>query len=358
MKIGLFGFPGVGKTTLFNALTGAETPTAGARREAHLGVARVPDPRLDRLAGLFQPKKLTHATVDFVDLVGFQRDDASASFEAETLRTTEALAHVLRGFEGQIPHSEGSLDPPRDAATMETELILADHTILERRHERLEALVKKKGPAAAESAELPRIERCLAHLSGDQPLRVLPLSEDEEKRLRGYGLLSSRPLLLVVNVGEDRIDTIADPVAGFGLQEMAARPHVAVCAASAQIEMEIARLVPEDVPAFMEDLGLSEPAADRVIRSAYHLLGLASFFTVGEDECRAWTIRRGTTARKAAGVVHTDLERGFIRAEVVTYDDLVECGSMARAREKGVLRLEGKEYPVQDGEIVHIRFNI
>ncbi|MGD8376989.1 MAG: DUF933 domain-containing protein [Acidobacteriota bacterium] len=358
MKIGLFGFPGVGKTTLFNALTGAETPTAGARRETHLGVARVPDERLLRLSELFHPRKTTHATVDFVDLVGFQREDAASSFDAEALRTADALAHVIRAFEGEIPHSEGSIAPARDAATMETELILADHSVLERRQERLAAVAAKKGPRSDEATELPLVERCLEHLSGDQPLRTLELAEDEEKRLRGYGLLSSRPLLLVVNVGEDQVDAIGDPAARFGLEAFAARPHVAVCAASAQIEMEIARLPTEDVPAFMEDLGISEPAANRVIRSAYDLLGLESFFTVGEDECRAWTIRKGTTARRAAGVIHSDLERGFIRAEVVDYGDLVELGTMAKAREKGVLRLEGKDYPVQDGQILHVRFNV
>ena len=266
MKIGLFGFPGTGKTTLFNALTGSETSTAGARREVHLGVARVPDARLDRLAEMFHPKKLTHATVDFVDLISFQREDAAASFEAETLRTAEALAHVLRAFEGDIPHSEGAIDPVRDTATMETELILADHSILERRQERLTKIVQKRGKAAEEAAELPLIDRCLEHLSGDQPLRTLELGEEEEKCLRGYGLLSSRPLLLVVNVSEDQVDALANPAKAFGLEEMAARPHVAVCAASAQIEMEIDRLPEEDVGAFMADLGISEPASNRVIR--------------------------------------------------------------------------------------------
>jgi GTP-binding protein YchF len=355
MKIGLFGFPGVGKTTLFNALTGSEAPTAGARREAHVGVVRVPDPRLDRLSEMYSPKKTTPAVVDFVDLVGFQREDASASFDIEALKTVDALAHVVRAFPSDLPHSEGEIDPARDVATMETELILADHTVLEKRAERLRELQKKRGLAGEEKVELPLMERCLEHLGNDQPLRTMERSDDEERALRGYGLLSSRPLLLVVNVGEDQVESIADPEQAFGLT---AGQRVAVCAASAQIEMEISRLAEDDVVTFMEDLGLAEPARHRVIRAAYTLLGLDSFFTVGEDECRAWTIRRGTPARKAAGVIHSDLERGFIRAEVVGYDDLLECGSLAKAREKGLLRLEGKDYPVMDGEIVHVRFNV
>ena len=358
MKIGIFGFPGVGKTTLFNALTGSDAPTAGAKREAHLGVARVPDARLARLSEMYAPKKTTPASVDFVDLVAFSRDDASAAFDTETLRTADALAHVLCAFEGDVPHSEGSLDPARDFGTMETELILADHEVLERRAKKVREAMKKRGAKCEEAVELPLLDRCLGHLGEDLPLRTLEIDAAEEKTLRGYGLLSSRPLLLVVNVGEDRTDAIADPVKAFGLQDAASREKVAVAAASAQIEMEIARLPEEDVPTFMEDLGLTEPASHRIIRSAYGLLGLDSFFTVGEDECRAWTIRRGTPARQAAGVIHSDLERGFIRAEVVPYDELIECGSMVKAKEKGVLRLEGKEYPVADGDIMHVRFNV
>ncbi len=358
MKIGLFGFPGVGKTTLFSALTGAEAPVAGARREAHLGVVRVPDPRLDRLSEMYKPKKTTPASVDFVDLVGFQRDDASASFDIEALNPVDALAHVVRAFDSDLPHSEGDLDPARDVATMETELILADHSVLDKRAGRLRGLEQKRGLDGEEKAELVVMERCLEHLGDDRPLRLMELSEDAERLLRGYGLLSARPLLIVVNVGENDVDKIADPQGAFQLQDAAASDQVAVCAASAQIEMEISRLDDDDVATFMEDLGLTEPARHRIIRAAYDLLGLESFFTVGEDECRAWTIRKGTPARKAAGVIHSDLERGFIRAEVIGYDDLMECGSLPKARDKGLLRLEGKEYPVADGEIVHVRFNV
>ncbi len=358
MKIGLFGFPGVGKTTLFNALTGAETPVAGARREAHVGVVRVPDPRLDRLSEMYQPKKTTPASVDFVDLVGFQRDDASASFDIEALKSVDALAHVVRAFDSDLPHSEGAMDPARDVATMETELIMADHSVLDKRAGRLRGLHQKRGLSAEEKAELAVMERCLEHLGEDRPLRLLELPEDAERLLRGYGLLSARPLLIVVNVSESEVDKIADPLAAFQLQDAAASDRVAVCAASAQIEMEISRLGDEDVATFMEDLGLTEPARHRIIRAAYDLLGLESFFTVGEDECRAWTIRKDTPARKAAGVIHSDLERGFIRAEVIGYDDLMECGSLPKARDKGLLRLEGKEYPVADGDILHVRFNV
>jgi GTP-binding protein YchF len=358
MKIGLFGYPGVGKSTLASALTGAEAPTNGSRRAAHTGVARVPDPRLEQLAEMYKPKKVTPASVEFVDLVGFRREDSSAAFDVEALKTADALAHVLRAFDSDVPHTEGEMDPARDVATMETELILADHAVLERRAERLQELLRKKGGNPEERAELALIERCLQHLSADRPLRTLALEPVEQRCLRGYGLLSSRPLLLVVNVGEDRIDTIDDPVAAFGLEKAASDPQVAVCAASAQIEMEVSRLHADDVQEFMEDLGLEEPASRRIIRSSYALLGLDSFFTVGEDECRAWTIRRGTAARQAAGTIHSDLERGFIRAEVVCHRDLLQSGSLAKARERGLLRLEGKDYRVSDGEVVHFRFNV
>ena len=357
MKIGLFGYPSVGKTTLFNALTGAHETVGAGRRESHLGTVRVPDVRLDRLAELFRPRKLTHASVEFVDVIGFQREDESAAFDVEPLKGTAALAHVVRAFDGPIPHSEGSIDPARDAATMETELILADHAVLDRRVTRLHKLVKR-GAATEERAELTVLERCMEHLGDDQPLRTMELAPEERRRLGGFGLLSLRPLLVVVNVGEDRIDAMTDPADAFGLQKFAARPHVAICAASAQIEMEITALGPEDARSFLDDLGLNEPASFRVIQSAYGLLGLQSFFTVGEDECRAWTIPTNTPARKAAGVIHSDLERGFIRAEVVGFDDLLDCGSMARARELGKLRLEGKEYAVREGEVVHFRFNV
>jgi GTP-binding protein YchF len=358
MRIGLFGYPGVGKTTLFNALTGAQISSRpGARPEPHVGVARVPDARLDTLAAMFQPRKTTPAQVEFVDLVGFRREAANAAFDVEALKTADALAHVLRAFPAGLPHSEGTLDPARDAATMETELILADHAVLERRVAKLKGLVQR-GASAEDRAELQLLERCLAHLESEQPLRSLTLAGDEARRLRGYGLLSARPLLLVVNLAEDRLADIADPVTAFGLAQQGQRPAVAVCACSAQIEMEIARLGADDARAFLDDLGLATPAAHRLIRSAYELLGLQSFFTVGEDECRAWTIRRQTPARQAAGTIHSDIERGFIRAEVVSFEDLVACGSMAAARDRGKLRLEGKEYPVLDGDVVHFRFNV
>jgi GTP-binding protein YchF len=358
MRIGLFGYPGVGKTTLFNALTGAEAAARpGAKPEPHVGVARVPDARLDRLSAMFRPRRTTPAQVEFVDLVGFRRESASAAFEVEALKGADALAHVLRAFPEGLPHSEGAIDPARDAATMETELILADHAVIDRRVARLRGLVER-GAGGEERAELQALERCLAHLEAEQPLRSLPRSPDEERRLRGFGLLSARPLLLVVNLPEARLADLADPAAAFALGAHAGRPDVAVCACSAQIEMEIARLAPDDARAFLEDLGLEAPASHRLIRSAYQLLGLESFFTVGEDECRAWTIRRGTPARQAAGVIHSDIERGFIRAEVVPYEDLVACGSLASARDRGRLRLEGKDYPVSDGDVVHFRFNV
>lgn len=361
MKIGLFGFPQTGKTTLFNTLTGASVATGagGGRPETHLGVAKVPDERLDRLAAIFKPKKTTHATVDYLDPVGVEKGESrkSDAFLAD-LKNVEALAHVVRVFEDEaLPHTQGSMDPRRDVETMETELILADHTLAQRRAERLELAIRKTGKPE-EKKELELITRCVEALEKEKPLREIEFTEEEDRRLRGYTFLSAKPLLVVLNVDEGAAGDLDGAIASAGLTEFATRRRVAVCAASAKIEMEIARLDPADARVFMDDLGLAEPALDRIIRSSYGLLGLISFFTVGEDECRAWTIRDGTRAQQAAGVIHSDIERGFIRAEVTACDDLLEAGSYGPLRDKGKLRLEGKEYLVRDGEVVHFRFNI
>jgi GTP-binding protein YchF len=240
---------------------------------------------------------------------------------------------------------------------METELILADHTIASRRLEKLEANIKKSG-RDEDKKELEAVKRCLAALEKETPLRELDLSEEDERRLRGFTFLSAKPLLVVLNLSESEAGRIREAVTAAGLEPFAAKRSVGVVPVSAKIEMEIARLSPTDALAFQKDLGLEEPCLDRVIQTSYQLLGLLSFFTVGEDECRAWTIRRGTTAHKAAGVIHSDIERGFIRGEVVAYEDLVALGSLPAAKEKAKLRLEGKEYVVRDGDVVHFRFNI
>ncbi|PYT08986.1 MAG: redox-regulated ATPase YchF [Acidobacteria bacterium] len=360
MKIGLFGFPQTGKTTLFNTLTGASAAVgATGRPETHVGVARVPDERLDRLSAMFRPKKTTHATIEYIDPIGVEKGEArkSDSFLQE-LKQAEALAHVVRGFENDsVPHSQGTIDPRRDVETMETELILADHTLAVRRAERLEQSIRKSG-REEDRRELELIRRCIDALERETPLREIPFTDEDSRRLRGFAFLSAKPLLIVLNAGEKDAGRLESALAERGLTRFAGKKEMAVCAASAQIEMEIARLEPPDARAFMDELGLGEPALDRIIRSSYALLGLVSFFTVGEDECRAWTIRDGTRALQAAGTIHSDIERGFIRAEVVEWKALLEAGSLAAARERGKLGLEGKDYRVRDGDVVHFRFNI
>lgn len=362
MRVGLFGFSKVGKTTLYNTLTGSSVPTeayASGKPETHVGVAAVPDARLDRLSAMFKPKKTTRAKVDYLDIAGVEKGDAAQGESFLTdLKNTEALLHVVRAFDDAgIPHAEGPVDPKRDVETMETELILADHTIATRRIEKLEANIKKTG-RDEDKKELEAVRRCLAALEKETPLREVTFSDEDQKRLRGFTFLSAKPLLVVLNLAESAVGRIATAVADAGLTDFAKRPCAGVVPVSAKIEMEIARLAPDDALAFQKDLGIDAPCLERVIRTSYDLLGLISFFTVGDDECRAWTIRRGTIAQKAAGTIHSDIERGFIRAEVISYDDLMSLGSMSAAKDKGRLRLEGKEYVVQDGDVAHFRFNI
>ena len=356
MKAGILGLSLVGKSTLFQLLTGTPAAPAGGRPEARLGIARVPDARVAGLSKIFQPRKSTLATVEYVDVPGVAKGEGQALVDLPALRGVDAFVHVVRAFESDtVPHPEGSVDPRRDAEMLELELILADHGTVERRLERLEANIKKahKAEDVTEKALFLRLKEAL---EGEKPLRELALSEDERKRLRGYALLSEKPLLLVVNVGEDAIRDPGPVVAS--LAAFASRPRVAVCAVSAPIEAEMAELPAEDARVFREDLGLSEPGLDRVIRSTYELLGLISFLTAGEDECRAWTIARGTKAPLAAGTIHSDIERGFIRAQVVACADLVAAGSLAACREKGTLRLEGREYEVRDGDVIEFKFNV
>jgi hypothetical protein len=361
MKIGLFGFPLTGKTTLFNTLTGAHAAVAGfghGRPETHVGVAHVPDERLDRLAALLKVKKAVHATVEYVDQAGVEKGEGqkSEAFLVD-LKLADALAHVVRAFEdANVPHSEGSIDPRRDVETMEIELILADHTVATRRAERLE-LSLRKAPRDEDRKELDLIRRCVEALERETPLRAVHFSEEEARRLRGFTFLTAKPLLVVLNVGEGDAATLDSAPARAGLEDLTRKPGIAICAASAKIESEIAQLDPADARAFMDEMGLGQPALERIIHSSYDLLGLLSFFTFNEQECRAWAIHAGTSAHRAAGAVHTDIERGFIRAEVVNWKDLLDEGSMAHAREHGRLRLEGKEYLVRDGDVIHFRFN-
>jgi hypothetical protein len=358
MKAGILGVSFVGKSTLFQLLTGTPAAAPGGRPEARLGIARVPDARVASLAEIFQPKKRALATVEYVDVPGVAKGEGQALVDLPALRGVDVLVHVVRAFDSDVaPHPEGSNDALRDAKMLELELILADLATVERRLERLEANIKKANKAedASERAIFLRLKQAL---EAEQPLRETALSDEEKGRLRGYALLSGKPLLLVANLGEQEIREAQAWLERSGLQAFAQKPAVAVCAVSAQVEAEMAELSPEDAQAFRDDLGLSEPGLDRVIRSTYELLGLVSFLTAGEDECRAWTIRRGTRAQEAAGTIHSDIERGFIRAQVVAFGDLVAAGSLAACRERGTLRLEGRDYTVQDGDVIEFKFNV
>jgi len=357
MKIGLVGLPKSGKTTLFNLLTGSSVATARydtGRAELHTGVARVPDPRVDVLRGLFNPKKTTYATFEVVDLAGIAKGER-AGLESKEFRNADALLHVVRAFPDE---ALGAPDPRRDINDLETELLLADLEVVERRLERLEASIKKQRKEA-EVKERDLLVRLKVALESERPLRAENLTADEDKVLRGFTFLSAKPIFHIVNLDEKAIADGERVAETFGLGEIAARPRTRVGWVSAVIETEIARLTGEEQQAFLADLGLAEPAIRRVLRECYALLGLVSFFTVGEDEVRAWPIPEGTRAQDAAGVVHSDIARGFIRAEVNGYEELVAVGgAFADLRSRGQLRLEGKDYVVRDGEICHFRFNV
>lgn len=353
LRAGLIGLPSSGKTTLFQLLTSArEAPRTHGKAEANVGISRVPDARLDALTALFQPKKRVPATVEFADMAA-GRGEAKTLVDVVAYRNADALLHVVRAFRDEsIAHPAGSIDPLRDVKTVEDETILADLAIAEKRLERLEKDLKKN-----QSTDLKReqdaLKVCKAALEDGKALRTLGLSGEDAHRLRGFQFLSAKPMLVVLNVDEADIRTGAEPAPALAAWLASARAgFVAVCA---RIELEIAQLDPADAGAFLADLGLAESGLDRVIRAAYDLLGYMSFFTVGEDECRAWSIPRGTPAQEAAGAIHSDIQRGFIRAEVVPCDRLLARGSLAACRDHGELRLEGKEYPVADGDCITFR---
>jgi GTP-binding protein YchF len=357
MKIGLVGLPKSGKTTLFNLLTGASVATSrydGGRAELHTGVARVPDARVDRLTALFTPKKTTYATFEVVDLAGIEKGERGA-LEAKEFRNADALLHVVRAF---ADDARGAPDPRRDILDLELELMLADLEVVDRRLERLDASLKKQRKDA-EVREHALLGRLKIALEAETPLRAVDLTVDEGRLIRGFTFLSQKPILHLVNVEEGAIADGGRVVERHGLGEIAGRPHSRVGWVSAVIEAEIARLEGAEQQAFLADLGLAEPAINRVLRECFALLGLVSFFTVGEDEVRAWPIPAGTRAQDAAGAVHSDIARGFIRAEVNGYDELIAVdGSFPDLRARGQLRLEGKDYVVLDGEICHFRFNV
>ncbi|NOX62446.1 MAG: redox-regulated ATPase YchF [Chloroflexi bacterium] len=358
MDIGIIGLPNSGKTTLFNALTRGTVETAGytsGRMEVHTAIVQVPDPRLDRLGDMFRPKKLTHAHITYRDIAGLARGIGEAGGLAGPLLNeigqNDALLLVVRAFEDpNILHPEESIDPARDIELVETELMLNDMLIITKRLERIDQRVGKGGDpkeVAAMKREREILARLLEHLETERPLREFELAPDEEKLLRGFSLLSQKPLLVVLNIDEDADERMAEAFS------TPTRPAIAL---RGQLEAELAQMEPDEAAEFLAEFGIEEPGFNRVIRASYELMDVISFFTVSEEEVRSWTIRKGATALDAAAAVHSDLARGFIRAEVIAFDELVAAGSLAEARRRGLLRLEGKEYVVQDGEIVHIRF--
>ncbi len=364
------GLPYVGKTTLFNLLTGAKAATggfAGAEAETNVGVAKVPDARVEQLAVLFKPKKTTFAEITYRDLglAGRHSGDATARAEISPkklgdLRTADALVHVIRAFgDPNVPHTEGSVDPLRDLTSLDLELLFADHALVEKRLERIEAEIRGAKASEKEGKEREKafLVRARDALASEIPLRDIDADAEELRLVRGYRFLTLLPQLIVANVDEA---DVASPDAILAPLRAAAALHraTAVVPACAKIEAEIAELPADEAAAFRAELGLQEPALERIVRATFDLLGLISFFTTGEDEVRAWPVPTGWSAQQAAGTIHSDLERGFIRAEVIRWDELLRCGSEAAAKKQGLLRLEGRGYDVGDGDVLHVLFSV
>jgi len=355
MQTGIVGLPQVGKTTLFKILTRVRLDEKSARAATHVGIARVPEPRLEKLAQLYHPKKITHATVEYVDVGGLVKDRAKDSAVLAPLREVDALAHVLRVFDDpSVAHAAGTVDPLRDAESLDLELMFADLDQIARRIERVEKDLKKKREPLLEQ-ELPLLQRCRATIESEKPLREMELQPEERKIISGYKFLSQRPMLYVLNLGDSEVAELDTAVQRHNLARLSGRPNTAVVSICGRIEAELAELEPAEAAEMLAAYGLKSSGLDRLIQATYHLLGLTSFFTAGEPEVRAWTIRQGTTAQKAAGAIHSDIERGFIRAEVVRCEDLLAAGSLGVARERAQVRLEGKEYVVQEGDVILFR---
>jgi len=362
MKIAIIGMPKSGKTTIFNALTGgkAEVAAYSPTLVPNTGVAKVPDSRLSMLEGIFQPKKTIPAEVSYIDIAGslksFGREGVGGEF-LNYLTTADALLQVVRTFEDEkVPHPEGSIEPKRDIASLDLELAISDLAIIERRLDKLETSLK--GAKAAERElylkEQLLLQKAKAGLEKDIPIRQQGLAKDELKTLSNYQFLTAKPMLVVLNIGEEQISQ-ASQLEG---EVSSLYPQFAVVALCGKLEMELGQLSDAEAKEFREAMGLSTPALDRVIDLSYSLLGLVSFFTTVSSELKAWTIPGGSPAPKAAGKVHSDMERGFIRAEVISYSDLESCGNLAEVRKRGLLRTEGKNYIIQDGDIVTFLFNV
>ncbi len=356
MRLGIIGLPQSGKTTIFNALTRGDQPVtmSGGRFEVHTAVVDVPDARVDRLTEMFKPEKKIYAKVTYADIAGLESGAAKAGISGQLLNQLtqmDGFVHVVRCFENaSVPHPSGSLDPARDIAIMDGEFLLNDMISIERKLERLGEERRKGGgrDKAIIDREMQLFERMKDALAQDMPLRDVEMSEEDEKILSGFGFLTRKPILVLLNLSD------AQPAPAMEYPHLSSQ----VVGLQGKLEMELAQLPPDEAEMFMGEYGIEELGLSRVIHLSYNLMGLQSFFTVGEDEVRAWTIRRGASAVEGAGVIHTDLQKGFIRAEVVSYQDLMALGGMAEARSRGKLRLEGKEYIVQDGDIMHIRFHV
>ncbi|MBI5943796.1 MAG: redox-regulated ATPase YchF [Chloroflexi bacterium] len=354
MKLGIIGLPQSGKTTIYNALTRGNTPTTASagRIEVHTAVVDVPDPRVTKLSGMFNPRKTIYTKVTYADIAGLEAGSAKSGISGQLLNQLnqmEGLILVVRGFTDEnVMHPTGSVDPLRDADNMLTELLLNDLIAVERKLEKLTDERKKGGTDKTLNARQTELfEKLHKTLSDNKPLRSMEFTHDEQRELASYGLLTRKPILTVFNMGEGQ--TAPD------VEGKLDHPSVALMG---KLEMEIAQLSAEDAAVFMEEYGIKELSLSRMINLSYDLLQVQTFFTVGEDEVRAWTTRRGATAQESAAEIHTDLQRGFVRAEVVAYEDLISLGSMNEAKAKGKLRLEGKEYPVKDGDIMHIRSSL
>ncbi|MDA8089387.1 MAG: redox-regulated ATPase YchF [Nitrospiraceae bacterium] len=363
MKIAIIGFSNSGKTTIFNALTGLGLPTSSypsTSGEARQGVVNVPDERIDKLSLIFKPAKTTFAAVDYVDYIGFTKGDTKQNAKVHAhIKDADALLQVVRAFEDPaVPHPLGETDPMRDLRSLEAELVIGDLVLVEKRLESIEESIKKGRKEKVSEAEKAVLVKCREALEAEKPLREIQFSPEELKAVRHLEFLSIKPQVVVFNVAEEMLsDKKTDELLAAARELL--KGNAAALSMSGKIEMELAQLSPEEQQAFLSDLGIEEPALRRLIKVSYGLLKLISFFTAGEDEVKAWTIKEGTTASKAAGKIHSDIEKGFIRAETVSYDDFIKCGgSMAEARKLGLFRLEGRDYPVKDGDIINFRFNV
>jgi ribosome-binding ATPase len=356
MKTGIIGLPQVGKSSLFRILTKVKAEgRSGSPNQAHIGIAKVPDPRVLALAEIYKPKKNTFATIEYVDVGGLQKDREKNSASLVPLREADALANVIRLFEDPaIPHPGDKLDAMRDIESVEVELMLYDLEQIGKRIERVEKDLKKKKDPALEH-EFAVLQKCRAALESEQPLRELDLKPEEAKRLSSFELLSRKPMLFVLNLGDDEAPEIDKAIEKYKLEKLVSKPKTLIVPFCGKIEAELSELPDAEAAEMLSAYGLKSSGRDRLIQASYQLLGLISFLTAGEPECRAWTIKRGMNAAEAAGAIHSDIERGFIKAEVVNWENLVNAGSLGAAREKAQVRLEGKEYIVQDGDVISFR---